>query len=92
MNIGTYVSQPKPDNSLHGFGRGAVYVDGGRFPDMGGHRHWPLSGGRRGSIRGRNQLHQHIPEAGAFGNKFVGVFEFEVDAAGNTTSKTWEWK
>ena len=25
-------------------------------------------------------------------NKIAGVFEFNVDAAGNTQTKTWEWK
>jgi hypothetical protein len=25
-------------------------------------------------------------------NNACGVFEYDVDAAGNTTSKVWEWK
>jgi hypothetical protein len=25
-------------------------------------------------------------------NNVVGVFEFEADEAGNSSSKTWEWK
>jgi hypothetical protein len=91
MNIGTYVSQPKPDNSLHGFGRGAfMSMEGDSLTWEGiGIGHFLEGGAVR--YAGAISYTSTSPKLVHL-NKFVGVFEFEVDAAGNTTSKTWEWK
>jgi hypothetical protein len=91
LTIGTYFSQPKPDGSLHGFGRGGfISSEGegltwealgvGQFLEGGAVRYTGAI-----SYTGTSPKLAHL-------NKFAGVFEFEVDAAGNSRSKTWEWK
>ena len=87
MNIGTYVSGPKPDGSLHGFGRGVfAALDGdtltweaigvGQFLEAGAVRYTGAI-----SYTSASPKLAHL-------NKVCGVFEFDVDAAGNTHSKT----
>jgi len=91
MNIGTYVSSPKPDGSLHGFGRGVfASLEGdmvtweaigiGHFQEGGAVRYT----GAISYTTGAPKL-SHL-------NKVAGAFEFDTDAAGNSHSKTWEWK
>ena len=91
MNIGTYVSGPKPDGSLYGTGQGVwATMDG----DM---ATWTGLGigrfGAAGSVSYRGCLSYTTTSAKlARLNGIAAVFEFEVDASGNTTSKMWEWK
>jgi hypothetical protein len=91
MTIGTYVSQPKPDNSLHGFGRGAF------LSFEGDSVMWEAIGIGQflegGAVRYTGALSYTTASPKlAHLNKVAGVFEYEVDAAGNSRSKAWEWK
>ena len=47
-----------------------------------------------GKIRFTGSLFFNISSTGklAFLNNLVGVFEYETDELGNTSSKLWEWK
>ena len=47
-----------------------------------------------GKIRFAGSLFFSTASAGklAFLNNLVGVFEYESDESGNTSSKVWEWK
>jgi hypothetical protein len=90
MNIGTYVSWPKPDGSLHGEGEGVIATAEGMVTWR-GIGVGKLSG--TGAVSYRGVLSYSTPSAKlAKLNGTAGVFEFEVDADGNTQSKTWEWK
>jgi hypothetical protein len=91
MNIGTYTSSPKPDGSLDGYGQGVFAtaegdtvtwhgVGCGQFQEGGAVRYV----GALGYTTTSTKLAQL--------NKVMGAFEFTVDAEGNTSSKTWEWK
>jgi hypothetical protein len=91
MNIGTYTSVPKPEGSLHGIGEGVfATIEGetvtwraigtGVFQEGGAVRYV----GCLSFSTASNKL-AHL-------NKIAGAFEFNVDAAGNTQTRIWEWK
>lgn len=89
-NIGTYVSVPQPGGYLLATGRGVVTARGGQTATWIGHGVGrPVDGGItswRGSLcysttsSGLDRL-----------NGAVLVFEYEVDAEGNTSTRLWEW-
>ena len=89
--FGTYTSQARPDGSIYGEGEGLeATVDGEMIS-------WKGSGsgkfGPGGSISYRGMLHYRTAsEKLAALNGTCGAFEYDVDPAGNTTSKVWEWK
>ena len=90
MNIGTYVSGPKPDGTLAGVGEGVFACADGMVTWKG------IGVGKLGadgavSYRGCLSYTTSSPKLSKI-NGMAGVFEFEVDASGNTQSKTWEWK
>ena len=89
--IGTYTSVVKPDGSIHGEGEGVSFTADGETVS------WKGTGlgkfGAGGTVSYRGMLYYRTPSAKlAKINNTCGVFEYEVDAAGNTTSKIWEWK
>ena len=91
MNIGTYVSWPKPDGSLHGEGEG-VFASADREMVTGkGIGVGRLGAGGAVSYRGTLSYSTSSQKLTKL-NGIAGVFEFEVDANGNTHSKIWEWK
>jgi hypothetical protein len=91
MNIGTYASSPKPDGSLDGFGEGVFATLDGETVTWKGIGAGQFQEG--GAVRYVGCLSYTTASAKlAHVNKLAGVFEFNVDAAGNTTSKIWEWK
>jgi hypothetical protein len=91
MNIGTYVSWPKPDGTLHGEGEGV-------FASMNGDMvTWKGMGvgrfGAAGAVSYRGIIsYSTKSQKLARLNTFAAVFEFDVDGAGNTQTKFWEWK
>ena len=91
MNIGTYTSTPKPDGSLDGYGQGAFATLDGEIVTWKG-----LGVGRfqaAGAVSYRGALSYSTTSTKlARLNGIAGVFEFEVDANGTTSSKIWEWK
>jgi hypothetical protein len=91
MNIGTYVSSSKPDGSLHGEGEGVFATANGEMVT------WKGIGigrfGAAGAVSYRGCLsYSTASQKLAKLNSVAAVFEFEVDANGNTHSKFWEWK
>jgi hypothetical protein len=89
--IGTYWSEPRPDGSLYGEGQGVVVTaDGGAATWKGGGVGKFGSGGAV-SYRGAIYYRTASPQLARL-NGIAAVFEFEVDAEGNTHSKIWEWK
>jgi len=90
MQIGTYSAAPKSDGSLDGYGEGVIMTGDGMVTWKG------LGVGKLGaggavSYRGALSFHTTAPKFATL-NSVAGVFEFDVDAAGNTHSKTWTWK
>ena len=89
--FGTYQSVIRSDGSLYGEGGGLMMT-----PDGEGIT-WKGSGvgkfGPGGAVSYRGMLFYRTPSQKlARLNNTCGAFEYEVDAAGNTTSKVWEWK
>jgi hypothetical protein len=91
MNIGTYTSSPKPDGSLGGYGEGVFASLDGDAVTWKGIGVGQFQEG--GAVRYVGALSYTTASAKlAHLNKVAGVFEFLVDASGNTHSKVWEWK
>ena len=91
--IATYWASPGPDGVMRGEGQGVVTTKDGS--EMAA---WTGQGiGRftsQGKIRFVGSLLFSTSSNGklAFFNNLVGVFEFEADEQGNTSTKVWEWK
>lgn len=91
MSLGTYWSETRPDGTMYGEGDGLVRTKDGETAT------WRAQGvgtmREDGSVSYRGGLYVES-ESSKFSrlNQIATVFEFEVDAEGNTVSKTWEWK
>ena len=89
--IGTYWSEARPDGTLYGEGQGVVLTtDGGMATWKGGGVGAIHSDGAV-SYRGAVYFTTSAPQFARL-NSIAGVFEYEVDPAGNTHTKLWEWK
>jgi hypothetical protein len=89
--IGTYTSVMRPDGSLFGSGQGIV------LSSEGGGANWVGQGvgrlGKDGSVSYRGAIFYQTPSPQwARLNNVASVFEYEVDAQGNTKAGLWEWK
>jgi hypothetical protein len=89
--IGTYTSVIRPDGSLFGHGQGLETTADGEAVT------WTGTGvgkfGPGGSLSYRGMLFfRTTSQKLSRVNNLCGAFEYDVDAAGNTTSKVWEWK
>lgn len=89
--IGTYWSQSRPDGSLYGEGQAVVVSPDGSTATWKGQGIGRFVGGGAVSYRGAVYYSSASPKLARL-NTVAAVFEFEVDADGNTTSKLWEWK
>jgi hypothetical protein len=89
--MGTYTSVISADGSILGQGQGINTTSDGEGVV------WTATGsgkfGPGGSVSYRGMLFfKTTSQKLAKLNHACGVFEYEVDGAGNTTSKIWEWK
>jgi hypothetical protein len=91
MNIGTYTSGNKPDGSLYGEGQGVFATMDGDIVTWKGIGIGRLQAGGAVSYRGCLSYNTASAKLARL-NSIAGVFEFDVDANGNTRSKIWEWK
>ena len=90
MNIGTYTSSPKPDGSLDGYGEGVFASFEGETVTWRGVGTGQFQEG--GAVRYTGSLSYSTKSTKlARLNQITGVFEFNVDAEGNTSGKIWEW-
>ena len=90
-NIGTYWAQPRPDGSLYGEGQGIVTGKGGEMATWKGQGVGTLKPDGAVSYRGAIYYSTAAPNLARL-NTIAVVFEYEVDAKGNTHTKSWEWK
>ncbi|MBI4906784.1 MAG: hypothetical protein HY820_24355 [Acidobacteria bacterium] len=89
--IGTYWAQNRPDGSLYGEGQGVLITKDGETATWKGQGVGQLKSG--GAVSYRGALYYSTTSAKlASLNTVACVFEFDVDADGNTHSKMWEWK
>ena len=89
--IATYWSASRPDGSLYGEGQGVVLLQNGENATWKGAGAGAIKPGGAVSYRGA-VYYSTASAALARLNKVAAVFEFEVDAEGNTHTKLWEWK
>ena len=89
--IGTYWSVSRPDGSLYGEGQAVVIGAGGITATWKGQGVGKFGEGGAVSYRGAVYYNTASPKLTRL-NTVAAVFEFEVDPAGNTHSKLWEWK
>jgi len=91
MNMGTYWSGPRPDGNLYGEGQGAITTADGQLATWKGQGVGKLLPG--GAVSYRGACYLSTPgTALARLNSVASIFEFDVDADGNTHGKFWEWK
>jgi hypothetical protein len=89
--IATYWSEVRPDGSLYGEGQAAVITRDGETATWKGQGVGKFLEGGAVSYRGAVYYSTASPKLARL-NTVAAVFEFEVDASGNTAEKTWEWK
>jgi hypothetical protein len=91
MEIGTYGSESRPDGTLYGEGHGVIIGADGNNATWKGQGVGKFVGGGAVSYRGAVYYSTASPKLARL-NAVAAVFEFDVDAEGNTHSKLWEWK
>lgn len=89
--MGSYTAVIQPDGSVQGEGQGISMTEDGEAVT------WTGTGagkfGLGGAISYRGMLFfRTASQKLARLNNLCGAFEYDVDAAGNTVSKVWEWK
>ncbi len=89
--IGTYWSASRPDGSLYGEGHAVVVGADGLSATWKGQGVGRLAEDGAVSYRGAVYYSSASPKLARL-NTVAAVFEFDVDAEGNTHSKLWEWK
>ncbi len=88
---GTYTSVIRADGSLYGEGMGLIITNEGEGITWTGTGMGSLGAGCVVSYRGM-LYYRTTSQKLAQLNNAAAAFEYEVDAAGNTSSKAWEWK
>jgi hypothetical protein len=89
--VGTYTSGSRPDGTLYGEGQGVILGADGSNATWKGSGVGKFAGGGAVSYRGAVYYSTASPKLARL-NSVAAIFEFEVDAEGNTHSKLWEWK
>ena len=89
--IGTYWSEGRPDGSLYGEGQGVVITNDGEVATWKGGGVGKFVGGGAVNYRGAIYYSTASQKLARL-NGGATVFEFDVDAEGNTHAKLWEWK
>ena len=89
--FGTYTSVVRADGTMYGDGEGAMVTQDGEMITWKGSGLGTFGPGGAVSYRGILYYRTASQKLAAL-NTTPGVFEYEVDAAGNTVSKVWAWK
>lgn len=90
-NMGTYWSEVRPNGTMYGEGQGIARGENGEIISWKGQGVGELT--PSGGVSYRGSLYYDTQADNLRGlNKIVGVFEYEVDADGNTSSDVYEWK
>jgi hypothetical protein len=87
----TYWSVVRPDGTLYGEGQGIVMGQDGAMATWIGQGVGTLKPGGSVSYRGAVYYQTSSPTWSRM-NSVAAIFEYEVDAQGNSRSELWEWK
>lgn len=88
---GTYWTIARPDGTLYGEGRGMTIGKDGKIATWTGHGVGVTKKDGAATYRGA-LYYQTMPARWSPLNKVAVLFEYEIDAQGNTHSEYWEWK
>jgi hypothetical protein len=88
---GTYWTVVRQDGTLYGEGQGVMTGKDGKMATWTGHGVGVTKKDGTASYRGAI-YYQATPLRWSRLNKVAVVFEYEVDADGNTRSEYWEWR
>jgi hypothetical protein len=91
LNIGTYVSSTRADQTLQGEGQGVFAAPDGELATWKGVGNGRYLADGSLSYRGGLTFSSNTPKLSRL-NAVAGAFEFEVAADGTTRSRIWEWK
>ena len=89
--MATYVSIIRPDGTIYGEGQGLVMGKDGEAATWVGQGVGRFTGGGAVSYRGA-VYYQTASEKWVHLNTMAAIYEYEVDAEGNTQAASWEWK
>ncbi len=88
---GTYCSMGRPDGTLFGEGQGIVMSNEGEMATWAGQGVGTIK--KDGSVSYRGAIYyQTSATKWARLNSVAVIFEYELDAQGNTRAQMWEWK
>ena len=90
QGFGTYCAVARPDGTLFGEGQGAYLTEDGEMVSWTGSGLGKISPDGNVSYRGALFFRTASQKLAKL-NTTAGVFEYDVDAAGNTHSKVWAW-
>jgi hypothetical protein len=90
-DTGTYTAALRPDGTLFGEGQGVVMGRTGEAATWCGQGVGRLANDGAVSYRGAVYFQSASPAWARLNSQAV-VFEYEVDAQGNTKAQEWEWK
>ena len=89
--LGTYWSVVRPDGTLYGEGQGLYMGKGGEMATWIGQGMGTMK--KDGSVSYRGAIYaQSSSAAWSRLNAVACVYEFDVDAQGNSRAEIWEWK
>jgi len=88
----TFVGRLTSAGVIHGEGHGVVMAGESDVATFTAEAFGRINPAGARSFRGAHFFRTSPSGKLAFLNNVVGVFESEIDAAGNVTHKTWEWK
>lgn len=88
---GTYWAAVRPDGTLYGEGQGVLMGKAGEMATWVGQGVGTIRKDGGASYRGAVYYQTSAPPWSRL-NTVAAVFEFEVDAQGNTRAQLWEWK
>jgi hypothetical protein len=90
-NRGTYWSVVRPSGSLYGEGQGIVIGEEGDMATWIGQGVGTMK--KDGGVTYRGAVYYQTSSAKwSRLNSVAAIFEYEVDAQGNSRSQSWEWK
>ena len=90
-DTGTYWTVVRPDGTQYGEGQGVMMTKDGKVATWTGHGVGVTKKDGTASYRGALYF-QTMPPKWSRLNKVAVLFEYAVDAEGNTHSDYWEWK
>jgi hypothetical protein len=89
--MGTYWSVPKAGGFMYGEGQGVITTKDGDMMTWVGQGVGKTDAGGGANWRGAVYYSTNASKLARL-NGIAAVFEYQIDAQGNTASKIWEWK